>query len=474
MTLDLQGARVTVMGLGLFGGGVAATRFAAARGARVTVTDQRDAATLAPALRELEGLEVELVLGEHRAADFEGADLVLVNPAVPPTNPWLERARAAGARLSSEVALFLDGCPCPVLAVSGTQGKSSTTNFLAQLLAAEGRRVHLGGNIGRPLLAELDAIGPDDLVALELSSYQLESLPDQWTRAREDSPVVGAALVNVLSDHLERHGTREAYARAKLRLAELLRPGSPLLLPADPLPVPDRPPADLVIQRVPGPELEVRDGEFRLRGEALGRVADSPFQAPFLVHDQLIALGLAALAGVGPGALAAVLPRLRGLPHRLDRVGELDGRPLWDNGVSTTPDSTVSALEALEPRAVVLLGGKVQVLDHGPLFRALRERGARAVVFGAARGAWLEPLRAAGVEAVAAEGPREALDRARELPGTAVLFSPAAASFDAYPNFRARAEELLEHARSLGLTPSGESPADGEGAGGDRFSASGA
>lgn len=451
MSRSLEGARVTVLGLGLFGGGAAAARHAARRGARVTVTDQRDARTLEPALAGLADLDLRLVLGEHRAEDFEQADLVVVNPAVPPSSPWLARARQAGARLTSEVALFLDGCPCPVFAVSGTQGKSSTTHFLAQLLAAGGRRVHLGGNIGRPLLAELDAIGPEDLVALELSSYQLETLPDDWTLDRGSSPVRGAALVNVLSDHLERHGTREAYARAKLRLAEVLRPGSTLLLPDAELPVPFEAPADLVTWRVPGPELRIEDGCFRLGQAELGRVADSPFGAPFLLHDQLLALGLAARAGVAPEALAAALPGLRGMPHRLDRVGELDGRPLWDNGVSTTPDSTVSALEALEPGAVVLLGGKVKDLDAGPLFRTLREREARAVVFGAAREAWVEPLRAAGVEVVAAETPSEALDRARELPGSAVLFSPAAASFDAYPNFQARADELLAHAARLGL-----------------------
>ena len=453
MTLDLRGRRVTVMGLGLFGGGVAAARFAARRGAQVTVTDLRDAATLAPALRELEDLGHTQVLGEHREQDFAEADLVIVNPAVPPTAPMLEIARSGGVRLTSEVALFLDECPCPVIAVSGTQGKSSTTSFLAQLLAAGGRRVHLGGNIGRPLLAELDRIGPEDLVALELSSYQLEALPDEWSLRREDSPVAGAALVNVLSDHLERHGTREAYARAKLRLAELLRPGSPLLLPADPLPVPFEAPADLEVRRVPGEELRIADGSFQLRGASLGRVEDSPFRASFELHDLLLALGLAAELGIDPEALAGALPRLRGLPHRLDRVGELDGRPLWDNGVSTTPDSTVSALEALEPGAVVLLGGQVKDLDTSSLLRTLREREARAVVFGRARLSWVEPLRESGIEVESAEGPCQALDLARKLPGTAVLFSPGAASFDAYPNFRARAEELLAHARELGLHP---------------------
>lgn len=448
-----DGARVTVQGLGLFGGGVAAARYAAQRGARVTVTDLRDRETLAPAVAELADLDVELVLGEHRAEDFAGADIVIVNPAVPPSNRWIAAARAAGARLTSEVALFLDACPCPVFAVSGTQGKSSTTNFLAQLLGADGRRVHLGGNIGRPLLAELERMNPGDVCALELSSYQLETLPDDWQRSRESSPILGAALVNVLSDHLERHGTREAYARAKLRLAELLRPGGALLLPAEELPVPFEAPSDLTTWRVPGPELFVEAGCLWIGDRELGRLADSPFRAPFEVHDQLLAAGLAALSGVEPRSIASALPGLRGLPHRLDRVGDLDGRPLWDNGVSTTPDSTVSALEALPPGVVVLLGGQTKDLDLTRLIEVLGARSAIPVVFGAARSSWTTALGGAGLEVHEAEGPLEALDLGRSLPGSCLLFSPACASFDAYPNFQARASAFLEHARRGGLRP---------------------
>lgn len=448
---QLSGARVTVMGLGLFGGGVAAARFAAQRGARVTVTDLRDADTLAPAVAALRELPLEFVLGEHREADFTGADLIIASPAVPPTSRYLELARRAGIAITSEIALFLDEVRAPVYAITGTQGKSSTTHLLAQLLGAEGRPVHLGGNIGRALLADVDVIEADHLCAVELSSYQLAALPEECQRTGADAPIAGAAVTNVLSDHLERHGTREEYARAKLRLFELLAPGSPAILPPDPLPVEWCAPKGLRPMRAGGPELRMEAGGFWLDGECLGQVAESPFPAPFQNRNLLLALGLARCAGVSPGALARTIPNLRGMPHRLDRVGELDGRPLWDNTVSTTPDSTVSAVEALPPGQVVLLGGRVKDLPLDPLVEALRDRRATAVVFGEARDSWPARFRAARIPCKTAPGALEALVLARELDGAGLLLSPACSSFDAFPNFQARADALLALAEELGL-----------------------
>jgi UDP-N-acetylmuramoylalanine--D-glutamate ligase len=441
------------MGLGLFGGGAAVARHFARRGARVTVTDLRDEARLGPALRELADLDLRFVLGEHREEDFTGAALVVANPAVKPTSPWLAAARRAGVPVTSEIALFLDACPCPVLAISGTQGKSSTCSFLAQLLARGERRVHLGGNIGRPLLGHLDSIAAGDVCVVELSSYQLETLPDERTRARAESPILCAALVNILADHLERHGTREAYARAKLRLIELVRPGGTVVLPADALPVAYELPRDLKLLRHGTRDVGIEGGHFHLGAERLGRVDEVPLRAPFQLSNVALALGMARLAGAPVPALAAGLRELRGLPHRLDPVGELDGRPLWDNGVSTTPDSTLSALEALPSGAVLLLGGQVKQLDLAPLVATARAREARVVIFGAACATWPGAFRAAGLEVHIAAGPREALDVARALEGTSVLFSPACSSFDAYPNFKARADEFLEHAAGSGLRP---------------------
>jgi UDP-N-acetylmuramoylalanine--D-glutamate ligase len=449
--LELSGAKVTVMGLGLFGGGVASARFAAQRGAQVTVTDLRDAATLAPALEQLVDLDLRLVLGEHNPADFEQADLIIASPAVAPNNRHLESARKAGVPITSEIALFLEEVRAPVIAISGTQGKSSTTFLLSQLLGAEGRRVHLGGNIGRPLLPDLECISPEDICALELSSYQLQVLPDEIGRPRADSALIAGALTNVLSDHLERHGTRENYAAAKLRLAEIMAPGSTLLLPSAPLPVSATPPADVRVIRPNSSELELRDGTFWYEGQALGQVEHSPFPAPFQQQNLLLALALAACAGVDPEALARAIPKLQGMPHRLNRLGDLDGRPLWDNSVSTTPDSTLSAVEALPDDQIVLLGGRVKDLPMESLIQALVKKKSHAVVFGEARAYWPQLFRAAQIPCEETSGALEALSRARELDGAGILLSPAGSSFDAFPNFQARSDALLKLADQLGL-----------------------
>ena len=439
------------MGLGLFGGGAAAARYLARAGAEVTVTYLRDELELAPAITELQGLPLSLRLAGHREEDFTQTDLIVANPAVGPGNRYLRAARDAGVAISSEVALFLDACPAEVIAITGTQGKSTTTSYLAQLLEGGERAVYLGGNIGHSLLDELPRLGAGDICALELSSYQLEALPDQWLRSRDDSPIAAAALLNVLDDHLERHGSREEYARVKLRVFELVRSGGAAFVPALGIPIAIELARDLEIVEVPGPRLGVSDGQFHFDGQPLANLVDAPLTAPFQRENLLVALGLAAFAGVEPEDLAGRVFGLGGLPHRLDPVGRLGGRPLWDNAVSTTPDSTISALEALPEETVVMLGGKVKDLDLQPLLRTLRDRRARVVIFGGARSHWPEDFRRAGVEYRSAAGPREALETALELEGQALLFSPACSSFDAYPNFQARADEFLAHAEALGL-----------------------
>lgn len=450
----LAGRRALVMGLGLFGGGVAAARFLARRGARVTVTDLRDAERLAPAVRELEGLDVRFVLGRHDAADFDAAELLVVNPAVPPHAPLIARARESGARVTSEVGLFFDHVAGTVAGVTGTQGKSSTCRFLADLLAGCGKRVRLGGNIGKPLLAEVDEIDAEELVVLELSSYQLETLPDDVMRVRDASPLRLALFTNVLSDHLERHGTRADYAAAKLRLLELLPRASTVIWPAGADWIPSSGALPDGVCALPfhtganagatGDALCIDTTSYRRGSLELAPLDATPALPDFQRENLLAALGAAHELGCTPDQLTAALPALRGLPHRLCELGKVRGRRVFDNAVSTTPDSTVSALRALGFGTTALIGGKVKDLDISELLAVSARHAAHVILFGQAAGLWLDHFRSAGVATHAAPDVRSAVAAAFELTaeGDTILFSPACSSFDAYPNFKARADDF--------------------------------
>jgi UDP-N-acetylmuramoylalanine--D-glutamate ligase len=435
------------MGLGLFGGGASVARFLARRGALVTVTDLRSAAELEPALRELSGLALRLVLGGHAEEDFTRTELVVANPAVAPGSRFLQLARAAGVPIASEIELFLELCPARVAAVTGTQGKSSTCFTLFQVLRAAGFQAHLGGNIGKSLLEEAEAIDPHDIVVLELSSYQLEALPPRGTAVERAAKVEAVAVTNILADHLERHGTVENYAAAKQRILELVGSGggSAVLSAECPRLAGWRPDharrVDLWPTRPSDQGLNFAGGCFRLDREVLGRVEDLHLPGGFQLENTLTALGLARLLGASAASLSAAIAALEALPHRMQDLGLFRGHRVIDNGVSTTPDSTISAVLSMRPGFTLLLGGKPKQLPLEELARTLAGRARRVGIFGAAVDSLPGPLRAAGIDCFETRRLEDLLERAFERmePGEELLFSPACASYDGYLNFSDRA-----------------------------------
>ncbi|MDE0207216.1 MAG: Mur ligase family protein, partial [Candidatus Tectomicrobia bacterium] len=204
-----NGRRVTVMGLGSFGGGTGLARYLAEQGAAVTATDLKDADALQDALAALRGLPIRFVLGQHREEDFADADRVFVNPAVPLTSPYLDLARSSGVPLDSELNLFVRQCPGRIVGITGSVGKTTTTSLLGSILKLHDARTLVGGNIGGSLLPRLPEIAPDTPVVLEISSFQLEHL--DWLAY---SPPV-AVVLNLAPNHLDRHGTMAAYQAAK-------------------------------------------------------------------------------------------------------------------------------------------------------------------------------------------------------------------------------------------------------------------
>lgn len=425
--MDLAGRRVTVMGMAR--SGVAAATLAVRRGARVTCTDRRaDAPRVDGAAH---------VYGEHRREDFVGADLVVVSPGVAARQPDVAAAVAAGVTVVGELAFaaaFVDG---PLYAISGTNGKSTCTHLLGQLLRNAGLRTFVGGNLGQPLS---EGVGEAwDAVVVEVSSYMME-LPGggAWPALHPR----GAVLLNLTPDHLERHGTMEAYGEHKCRLFAKMGPADAAVVPADDprlIRLADaRPGRRLFLGGSPGVRVEgdrlvfdgVHDpGPLPLAGYALPGAHN--------VQNLAAAALLALHAGLWRRDLDVA--RLTGLPHRLEPVGERAGVRWINDSKATNVDSTIVAMAAM-PGSVVLLGGRGK---EGAPYEALvgPARKARAIVcFGeegpriaaVLEGAGLSPVRVARLADAVAVAPTLA------RPGDAVLLSPACASFDEFTDFEHR------------------------------------
>lgn len=422
--MNVAGRRLLVVGMAR--SGVAAATLAVRKGARVTCTDRRpDAERVAGA---------EAVYGEHRRADFLGADLIVVSPGVPATQPDLAAAAAAGVPLLGELAFaasFLEDAL--LLAVSGTNGKSTTTHLLGQLLTRSGRRTFTGGNLGQPLSLAVDA--GHTALAVEVSSYQMEFPGGFHPRA--------AAILNLTPDHLERHGTMDSYGAHKCRLFARMGPGDAQILPAD----------DARLNRLaatlPGKRLwlgalpGVKILPDRLQFADVGDDGDLPLAGFTLPgahnRENLAAACLLALAG-GLRRAELQLAGLEGLPHRMQVVGP-PGDVLWiDDSKATNIESSLAAFKGMDRPYVALLGGRGKAgaaYDRlaGPL------RAARGVVcFGEAGPVIADALDAVGLVNHRVGSLDDAVRLARTLtrPGDAVLLSPACASFDAFTDFEHR------------------------------------
>jgi UDP-N-acetylmuramoylalanine--D-glutamate ligase len=452
------------MGLGLFGGGVSVARYLVRRGARVVVTDLRDRETLRESVEALSDLPVALHLGGHAESDFEGADVVVANPAVRPDSPYLERARRGGARVTSEFEIAILSCPAPIVAVTGTNGKSTTTSLAGEMLRRAGFRTWVGGNIGRSLLDVLEEIRLEDRVVLEVSSYQLETL-----EAPEGFPRV-AVVTNLTQDHLDRHRTMEAYGAAKARILLRQGPGDAAVLNAeDPIvwewrgrargrvlgfgPI-GRGEAGVAVER---DRLAWRDGN---REVLLARTDEVRLREPFNLSNAAAAAAAALDLGASPEAVASAMREFEPLPHRLQLLGVWEGIRIVDNAVSTVPESTVSAIRALDPPILLVAGGRSKALSLDPLVDAIVEGGVRAVfAYGESAETLARALRdRRGAAAVSTFGPladavRAALKAARR--GDALLYSPAFSSFDAYRNFLERGAEFR---RLVGFPAPGSPP----------------
>jgi UDP-N-acetylmuramoylalanine--D-glutamate ligase len=455
---QFKGKRVTVMGLGRFGGGAGAARFFASQGAEVTVTDLKAEEHLAASVAELDDLDLTFRLGEHVLEDFTGADAVCVSPAVKPGNRFVAAARDAGVEIVTAMGLFFELFPGRIIGVTGSNGKSTTT-ALTYAMLAENPRVHLGGNIGRSLLPQVGEFDEEDVAVLELSSFQLKRL-DHVGRSPET-----AIVTNISPNHLDWHPDFADYAAAKAVIAKHQRPDDTVIFADD----------DEYARRAAetghgrrmavsfdnaGDGVHISDAAVTFvdaQGAVeLFAVSDVPLPGTFNLVNSAMAAAAAFVNGAPLDAVRAALGAFEGLEHRLQFLGEVNEVKFYNDSVSTTPESTVAAREALAGNAVFILGGYDKGVDLLPAVEAVVERCSGAVFIGRTGPAMAQTARQVGrddfqIETAATleEAVRAAYAAARTGGAGHVVLSPACASYDMFTNFEHRGNVFAAAVKEL-------------------------
>ena len=446
---NLGGARVLVVGAAR--SGIALARFLTGQGAQVTLTDLRPAQELGPQIPGLQEMGVRLELGGHDAASFLGADLVAVSPGVPLASAPLAAARTKGVRVVAEVEVaswFLKG---KILGVTGSNGKSTTTALTGHILEQAGLSAVACGNLGTPLTEMIPSDAPERFYVVELSSFQLEGI-------ESFHPSI-AALLNLSPDHQDRYPDMPAYYAAKARLFMNQEPGDDAILNHDDPEV--RAAAGALRARIhwfsrtgrldaaalvdAGAFVDAGDIVFLSEGREtrVMPVGDLPL---FGVHNQenvMAALLMAARCGVSPATAAQAVASFRGLPHRLEKVGEVNGVTWFNDSKATNVGATARSVQSFAGNVVLILGGKDKGGAFAELEPLIRARVAHLVLMGQARDDIAKQLGPIAPTTLVRTLP-EAVDAAARVatPGAVVLLAPACASFDQYSGFEARGDHF--------------------------------
>ncbi len=460
--MDWSTRRVVILGGARQG--TALARYLVAHGAQVTLSDLKPAPQLD--LQSLDGLPVRFVLGEHPLSLLDGCDLLCLSGGVPTDLPIVQEARRRGIPLGNDAGLFLDACPAPVIGITGSAGKTTTTTLVGEMLKADdpGRAVWVGGNIGNPLISDLDRILPGDRVVMELSSFQLELM--------NRSPHI-ACITNITPNHLDRHGTLEAYIAAKRRILDFQSPDDWRVLSAENsitaalggeeastlwFSTRGRPAEDgawldeagnlrVRLSCASSPELQAAEGAVICHRREVLLMGDHN------IANILAAAAICAIAGASIDAMRKVATTFRGVPHRLQLVAEQDGVRWYDDSIATAPERLVAALRCFSQPVILLCGGRDKHLPWEEAARVMLERCKAIILFGEMGLLVAEHLsqqRGAGNGApapwVIVPDLRTAVSKAHHLaqPGDVVLLSPGGTSYDAFKDFAERGERFRE------------------------------
>lgn len=447
--MELSGKKTMVVGLGK--SGLAVVRFLSGRGADVQVNDQRDAAELAEAAAEASRLGAELVLGGHPEAAFQGLDLIVVSPGVPRL-AVLDEAEAKGTPVISEIELATRFIDAPIVAVTGTNGKSTVTTLIGEMCRTLSRPVFVGGNLGQPMIEAVGSPAASEagLVIVELSSFQLERVAEMKAHV--------AVLLNISPDHLDRYPSLDEYAAAKGRIFERQQAEDFAIVPADA--------PELRELAVGGGTVLLfggRQGEVRVVDEAVADsesglwvpLSDVRLRGSHNIANACAAALAARLVGVHAHDIASVLRSFGGLAHRMQHVATLGGVEYIDDSKATNVGAAAAALDGLKhaPGKIVLIAGGV---DKGgsyePLCQRMTERGRAVVVLGEAAPLIERALAGSGLEVRQVASMDEAVRHASAVAqaGDTVLLAPACSSFDMFRSYAERGDVFQSAVCTLG------------------------
>ena len=440
--MNIKSKNILVVGLAKTG--IACARFLAKQGARVTATDMREESALASVMEELGGLDIRWVLGRHDQEDFLAADLIVVSPGVPQDHPLLQLAKRSGKEIVSEIELAGRFIDVPLVAITGTNGKTTTTTLAGEIFKANYYRTFVGGNIGDPLIGLVESGDPVDRVVAEISSFQLE-----WIE--QFSPTV-AALLNLSEDHLDRYADYQEYIAAKLRIFENQTNEDFAVVNRDDA---------LVWKHAQGLKArvfpfsrrhELAEGIFHQTGMITYRhngqeerfpTADIRLQGVHNLENIMAALACALLSGCRPDKSFECVKSFGALHHRMEFVREVNGVGYYEDSKATNVGSVEKALESFE-NLTLIAGGKDKGGSYAPLAPLVQERVRHLILIGEASermqaelGTLTNTLRAGSLE--------EAVQMAARLtaPGGTVLMSPACSSFDMFKDYEERAQKFI-------------------------------
>jgi UDP-N-acetylmuramoylalanine--D-glutamate ligase len=459
--MELKDKRVLVVGLGK--SGVASALFLKAHGARVTVSDTKSGDDLRNEIPVLLDHGITVETGGHGERTFREQDLIVVSPGVPVDAPLLVQARALGESVIGEIELAAQFLPGPIVAITGSNGKTTTTTLTGEILTASGLRTLIGGNIGTPAISLAERATPETAIVLEVSSFQLETI-------QSFRPKV-AVVLNVTPDHLDRHKTITIYADAKARIFENQNSEDFVVLNAD------DPICMNLAERARSQafwfsrQKEVKQGVWVREGQILFRdaarqtevmqVAEIPLKGAHNLENVLAATCAAALMGCAPQKIRQAVRDFKAVEHRLEFVATIRGVDYYNDSKATNVDATMKALESFPANIHLILGGKDKGSDYSLLNELLRQRVKRVYTIGAAAAkieSQIVSSEDGSLEVVHAETLENALRRANAVaePGDVVLLAPACASFDQFKNYEQRGQVFKEIVRGLAGTLGGQ------------------